>query len=161
LAADYLEQKMTLKLKSVVAGVALSLLSLTSHAGEFNELDGVAIKGYDPVAFFKDNKPVRGKDDLRFEYKGSTFVFASPDNRAAFAADPERYAPQYGGYCAFGTARGYKADIDPSTFTVIDGRLYLNYNAQVQREWNADRARFIHQAAERWPAVIKTQKVFR
>ena len=104
-----------------------------SYAGEFNESNGVAIKGYDPVAFFKESKPVRGKDDLRFEYKGSTFVFANADNRAAFAADPEKYAPQYGGYCAFGTARGYKADIDPATFTVIDGRLYLNYNAQVQK----------------------------
>jgi len=152
---------MTFKFKSVVAGIALSLLSLTAHAGEFNEHDGIAIKGYDPVAFFKDNKPVRGNDDLRFDYKGSTFVFASQENRAAFASDPERYAPQYGGYCAFGTARGYKADIDPSTFTVVDGRLYLNYNAQVQHEWNADRARFIHQADERWPAVVKTKKVFR
>ena len=69
---------MTFKFKSVVAGIALSLLSLTSHAGEFNEHDGVAIKGYDPVAFFKESKPVRGKDDLRFDYKGSTFIFATP-----------------------------------------------------------------------------------
>ena len=123
MTAAYLEQKkMTFKIKSDVAGIALSLLSLTSHAGEFNEHNGVAIKGYDPVAFFKDNKPVRGNDDLRFDYKGSAFVFASQENRAAFAADPERYAPQYGGYCAFGTARGYKADIDPSTFTVVGGR---------------------------------------
>jgi YHS domain-containing protein len=152
---------MTLKLKPAVAGIALTLLSLTSHAGEFNEHSGVAIKGYDPVAFFKQNKPVRGNDDLRFEYKGSTFVFASAENRAAFAADPVKYAPQYGGYCAFGTARGYKADIDPSTFTVVDGRLYLNYNTQVQKEWAGDRARFIGQANERWPTVSKTEKVFR
>lgn len=152
---------MTFKLKSVVAGVALSVTALASIAGVFNESNGVAIKGYDPVAFFKDNKPVRGKNDFRFEYKGSTFVFANADNRAAFAADPEKYAPQYGGYCAFGTARGYKADIDPATFTVIDGRLYLNYNSQVQREWTTDRARFIRQADERWPTVSKTEKVFR
>jgi YHS domain-containing protein len=153
--------EMIVKMKSVVAGVALSVIALATTAGEFNESNGVAIKGHDPVAFFKDNKPVRGKDDLRFEYKGSTFVFANADNRAAFAADPEKYAPQYGGYCAFGTARGYKADIDPATFTVIDGRLYLNYNTQVQREWAADRARFIRQADERWPTVTKTEKVFR
>ena len=152
---------MTFKFKSVVAGIALSLLSLTAHAGEFNDHDGIAIKGYDPVAFFKDNKPVRGNDDLRFDYKGSTFVFASQENRAAFASDPERYAPQYGGYCAFGTARGYKADIDPATFTVIDGRLYLNYNRQVQKDWAADTARFIREADARWPTVRKTEKVFR
>ena len=148
-------------MKSVVAGVALALVALSSNAGEFNESNGVAIKGYDPVAFFKDSNPVRGKDDLRFEYKGSNFVFANAENRAAFATAPEKYAPQYGGYCAFGTARGYKADIDPSTFTVIDGRLYLNYNAQVQREWSADTGRFIRQADERWPTVTKTEKVFR
>lgn len=152
---------MLIKMKSVVAGIALSVIALTSDAGQFNESNGVAIKGYDPVAFFKESKPVRGNDDLWFEYKGSTFVFVNADNRAAFAADPEKYAPQYGGYCAFGTARGYKADIDPATFTVIDGRLYLNYNTQVQREWTADRARFIRQADERWPTVSKTEKVFR
>ncbi len=86
---------------------------------------------------------------------------ASQENRAAFASDPERYAPQYGGYCAFGTARGYKADIDPATFTVIDGRLYLNYNRQVQKDWAADTARFIREADARWPTVRKTEKVFR
>ena len=152
---------MSAKLRSVVAGEALSVMALGSSAGEFNESNGVAIKGYDPVAFFKDNKQVRGKDDLRFEYKGSTFVFANADNRAVFVANPQKYAPQYGGYCAFGTARGYKADIDPSTFTVIDGRLYLNYNAQVQREWAADTGRFVRQADERWPTVSKTEKVYR
>ena len=152
---------MIIRMKSVVAGVALSVIALASSAGEFNESNGVAIKGYDPVAFFKDSKPVRGKDDLRFEYKGSTFVFANAENRAAFAADPAKYAPQYGGYCAFGTARGYKADIDPATFTVIDGRLYLNYNTQVQREWTADSGKFIRQADERWPTVSKTEKVIR
>ena len=145
----------------LVAGIVLSLAAVAGHAGEFNEANGVAIKGYDPVAFFKDNKPVRGKEDLRFEYKGSMFVFASAENRAAFAADPQKYAPQYGGYCAFGTARGYKADIDPAAFTVVDGRLYLNYNTQVQREWAADSGKFIRQADERWPTVSKTEKVFR
>ena len=152
---------MTTKLKSVIAGIALGVIAISSSAGEFNESNGVAIKGYDPVAFFKNSKPVRGKDDFGFDYKGSTFIFANADNRAAFAANPERYAPQYGGYCAFGTARGYKADIDPATFTVVDGRLFLNYNTQVQREWASDRGRFIRQADERWPVVSKTDKVFR
>lgn len=152
---------MTTKARSVVAGILLSMSAFATNAGDFNESGGIAIKGHDPVAFFKDSKPVRGKDDLRFEYKGSTFVFANAENRAAFAANPEKYAPQYGGYCAFGTARGYKADIDPAAFTVVDGRLYLNYNAQVQKEWSADTARFIRQADERWPTVIKTEKVFR
>jgi YHS domain-containing protein len=79
---------MVIRLKSVVAGIALSAVALATTAGEFNESNGVVIKGYDPVAFFKDGKPVRGKDDLRFEYKGSTFVFANAENRAAFADNP-------------------------------------------------------------------------
>ena len=140
---------MITRVKWVVTAIVLSLGTLAAQAGEFNENNGVAIKGYDPVAFFKDSRPVRGKDELRFEYQGSTFVFANAQNRAAFVADPQKFAPQYGGYCAFGTARGYKADIDPAAFTVVDGRLYLNYNAQVQKEWSADSARFIRQADER------------
>lgn len=148
-------------IKSMTAAIVLSLIALAAYGGEFNDLDGVAIKGYDPVAYFSDNKPIRGKNDLRFEYKGSTFLFANAANRAAFAANPEKYVPQYGGYCAFGTSRGYKADIDPSAYTIVDGKLYLNYNTQVKQEWSKDIAGHIRQADRRWPAVAKTEKVHR
>ena len=146
----------------VIAAVLLTLgLLATARAGEFNESNGVAIKGYDPVAYFRENKPVRGNSDFRFDYKGSTFQFANADNRAAFAANPEKFQPQYGGFCAFGTARGYKADIDPASFTVVDGKLYLNYNSQVQQQWLKDTPGFIRQADERWPVVQKSDKVIR
>lgn len=141
--------------------LVISVLAFTARAGEFNESNGVAIKGYDPVAYFRENKAVRGNSDLKFDYKGSTFLFANAENRAAFAANPEKFQPQYGGYCAFGTARGYKADIDPASFTVIDGKLYLNYNSQVQQQWLKDTPGFIRQADERWPAVRNTDKVHR
>lgn len=147
--------------KPIAVLTTLGLLASIAHAGEFNESNGVAIKGYDPVAYIRQNKPVRGHPDLRFDYKGSTFLFTNVDNRAAFAANPEKFQPQYGGYCAFGAASGYKADIDPASFTVVDGKLYLNYNRQVQQQWLKDTPGFIRQADERWPAVQKTDKVHR
>lgn len=141
--------------------LAASVFAVAARAGEFNESNGVAIKGYDPVAYFRENKAVRGSAEQRFDYKGSTFLFANADNRAAFAANPEKFQPQYGGYCAFGTARGYKADIDPANFTVIDGKLYLNYNSQVQSQWSRDATGYIRQADDRWPMVKATDKVHR
>jgi YHS domain-containing protein len=88
-------------------------------AGDFYEKDGVAIKGYDPVAYFTDNKPVKGLPAYKAEYGGSVFHFVSQANRDAFAANPAKYAPQYNGFCAFGTAGGYKAAIDPAAFTIV------------------------------------------
>ena len=125
-------------------------------AGEFNEHDGVAIKGYDPVAYFNMNKPVKGVAEHNFAYKGSNFVFASKENRDAFAAAPEKYAPQYAGYCAYGVAAGgAKVDIDPKAFAVVDGKLYLNVNAAVQKRWSADIPGFIKTADDKWPEVSK------
>jgi YHS domain-containing protein len=129
------------------------------NAGEFFEKEGVAIRGYDPVAYFKDNMPVKGSPAIEATYKGSRFLFASDANRALFVADPDRYAPQFGGYCAFGTARGYKAAIDPAAFTIVDGKLYLNYNPDVQQEWRADVAGFVAKANANWPEVSKQTRV--
>lgn len=128
-------------------------------AGEYFEKDGVAIRGTDPVGYFKDGKPVKGSAEHRFEHKGSVFLFASKANRDAFAAEPDRYAPQYGGYCAFGTSGGNKAAIDPAAFTVRDGKLYLNYNRDVQKQWSADVPGHVAKADRNWPAVSKQTKV--
>jgi YHS domain-containing protein len=143
--------------------IALALLAAASpfaaHAGEFFEKDGLALRGHDPVAYFKENKPVPGRAEHTAQHQGSTFRFASQANRDAFVADPAKYAPQYGGFCAFGTAGGYKAAIDPAAFTVVDGKLYLNYNRDVQKQWSADKAGFIAKADRNWPAVSKQTKV--
>jgi YHS domain-containing protein len=128
-------------------------------AGEFYEREGVAIKGYDPVAYFTEGKPVAGSPEHTFVYKGSTFRFASPANRDAFAADPEKYAPQYGGFCAFGAAGGYKAKIEPDAFTIVDDKLYLNYNDGVQKQWRKDIAGFVAKADAKWPEVSRQTKV--
>lgn len=145
----------------VVLGAGLIALALctAAGAGEFYEKDGAAIKGYDPVAYFTEGKPVPGSPEHVAEHKGSTFRFASKANRDAFVADPAKYAPQYGGFCAFGTAGGYKAKIDPAAFTIVDGKLYLNYDEGVQKKWRKDVPGFVARADEKWPAVSRQTKV--
>jgi YHS domain-containing protein len=128
-------------------------------AGDYFEKDGVAIRGHDPVAYFKDGKPAKGSAEHRFEHKGSVFLFSSKANRDAFAAEPDRYAPQYGGFCAFGMASGYKAAVDPAAFTVASGKLYLNYNRDVQKQWLADVPAFVGKADQQWPVVSRKTKV--
>jgi YHS domain-containing protein len=138
--------------------VAVSMLT-PAWAGEFFEKDGVALRGHDPVAYFSENKPVRGSPEHKAEYQGSTFYFANKTNRDAFVAHPPRYAPQYGGFCAFGMASGYKAATDPAAFSIIDGKLYLNYNRDVQKQWSANRPGFIAKAEKNWPTASKQIKV--
>jgi YHS domain-containing protein len=153
---------MTTRLFRFLLPLALAVASAITSvawAGEYFEKDGVAIRGHDPVAYFKDGTPVKGSAAHRFEHKGSTFHFASKAHRDAFAAEPERYAPQYGGFCAFGTSGGYKAAIDPAAFTVREGKLYLNYNRDVQKQWSADVPGHVTKADRNWPAVSKQTKV--
>jgi len=143
---------------TVAALVACLALAAHAQAGEFYEKDRAAIKGYDAVAYF-EGKPAKGSAEHSAEYKGSRFHFASKANRDAFAANPGRYAPQYGGFCAFGTSGGYKAAIDPAAFTVVDGKLYLNYNRDVQKRWSADIPGYVAKADAKWPEVSRQTKV--
>ena len=145
------------KWQSAITGLfALMLAASDVLAGDFNEQNGVAIKGYDAVAYFTAKAPVKGVAEHNFVYKGSNFVFASKENRDAFAVEPEKYAPQYAGYCAYGVAAGgVKVDIDPNSFSVVDGKLYLNVNPAVQKRWSADVPGFIKTADEKWSEVSK------
>jgi YHS domain-containing protein len=149
-----------LTIATYLSSILITLMLLTpAWAGEYFEKDGVALRGHDPVAYFRENKPVKGSPEHKAEYQGSTFYFASKSNRDAFIADPARYAPQYGGFCAFGMASGYKAATDPAAFSVVDGKLYLNYNRDIQKQWSADRPGFIAKAEKNWPAASKQTKV--
>lgn len=146
--------------------LAATLLILSAgagnaFAGELNEQNGVAIKGYDPVSYVIDGKAEKGLEKFSAPHRGVSFRFVSAAHRDAFLAAPDKYAPQYGGFCAYGTAQGYKADIDPQAFTVIDGKLYLNYNQAVVGEWRKDTAGHIKKADAEWPAVAKQEKVHR
>lgn len=115
----------------------------------------VAIKGYDPVAYFEDGKPVKGSSDHKFEWQGAVWQFASASHRDAFAAEPERYAPQYGGYCAYAVSQGSTANIDPEAWKIVDDKLYLNYSPSVQKKWLADMEHFIELADENWPKLLQ------
>lgn len=111
---------------------------------------GKAIQGYDPVAYFTDSKPVKGDSTIWYSYEGATWQFASKDHLDKFKANPAAYAPQYGGYCAFGTSKGYKASTQPDAWTIVDGKLYLNYNTNVRIEWAKDQAAYIQKADANW-----------
>ncbi len=145
--------------KALIVTLTLFGLATSAVAGEFYEKDGVAIRGYDPVAYFTDQKPVQGSQSFTSEYQGSLFRFASAAHRDAFAAHPEKFAPQYGGFCAFGTALGYKAAVDPEAFTIVGDRLYLNYSLKVRAKWQEDIPGHIRKADHNWPDVQKTTKV--
>jgi YHS domain-containing protein len=131
------------------------LLALAFSVQAQNNVDssGLALKGYDPVAYFSEGKPVPGKPEFTARHEGATYRFASAANRDAFAAAPGKYAPQYGGYCAFGMASGYKAPIEPDAWTIVEGKLYLNYNQSVRSRWSADIPGFIRKAEANWPSV--------
>ncbi len=117
-------------------------------------LSSTAAGGYDPVAYFSEGKPVQGKRDITFAWKGATWRFASEKNRELFKARPEAYAPQYGGYCAWAVSRGYTAKGDPRYWRVVDGKLYLNYDAGVQKDWENDIPGNIAKSDKNWPSVL-------
>src|SRR5690349_3435689 len=117
-----------------------------------------AIRGYDPVAYFTENKPVKGKAEFTAEWKDQKWYFSSAKNKTVFMASPESYAPQYGGFCAFAMARGYKATSDPSAFTIVNNKLYLTFSRTVQEEWNKQRQHFIGRADQNWPTVKSKEK---
>ena len=119
-------------------------------ADEVFVADSVAIRGYDPVAYFTEGAPVKGEPQFRHEWNGVEWQFASRENLERFKADPERFAPQFGGFCAFGMSRGYKVGIDPAAFTVRDGKLYLNYSLPVQATWLKDTDAYIDKAEVNW-----------
>ncbi|MGQ0798624.1 MAG: YHS domain-containing (seleno)protein [Pseudomarimonas sp.] len=112
--------------------------------------DEGAIRGYDPVAYHHEGKPVLGSAAFVHTWSGASWRFASAANRDAFAATPERFAPQYGGYCAYGTSQGYKVSTQPEAFAIVDGKLYLNYNKPVQTTWNKDQPGYIRVANDNW-----------
>lgn len=117
--------------------------------------DGIAIRGYDPVAFFEESRPVEGETDYSYEWKGATWLFSSAENLEAFKADPEKYAPQFGGYCAYGASdgEGHKAPTETDTWSIIDDKLYFNYNLKVKERWEENREERIQDANENWPKI--------
>ncbi len=142
---------------AIVAGLGIGALAAPVAAADgFVNVDesGAAIQGYDPVAYFTAGAPTRGSAEHAAEWQGAVWHFASAANRDAFVASPEAYAPQYGGWCAFGATQGYAADTDPANaWTVRDGKLYLNWDAAVKQEWSQDIPGNLAKSEANWPAI--------
>lgn len=116
---------------------------------------GVALKGYDPTAYFQQSKPVKGSAEFTYEWSGALWHFESAQSRDLFKANPDKYAPQYGGYCSWAVSNNYTADVDPDAWKIIDGKLYLNYSKSVQRKWEPEAAKRVVDADRNWPGLHK------
>lgn len=141
------------------SGVFLvTCLTVSAQQSEVFVKDNAAISGYGAVAYFKEGKPVKGSTDFVVTYRGATWLFANKANADLFKATPEKYEPQYGGYCAYGCSQGHKAKTSPDAWTIVNGKLYLNYNTDVKAMWSKDQQGYIKKADANWPKV-KEEKI--
>lgn len=138
----------------ILAVLSSSIFSYAQHAEVFSTKAG-AINGYDAVSYFTDSKPVKGSPEFTVQWVGATWHFSSKKNMELFKASPSAYIPQYGGYCAYGTSYGAKAPTMPDAWTIVNGKLYLNYNTGVQKTWSKDRDSLIIKADKNWETVKK------
>lgn len=152
-----------MKLRTLLAAAGLALMPAlavapAAHADKAPVYTGLfsnlAVEGYDPVAYFTEGRPVKGERQFSTEYNGAEFRFSSQANLDLFLADPAKYAPQYGGYCAWAVSQGYTAKGDAQHWHIEDGKLYLNYNKSVQETWEEDIPGFISMADANWPNVL-------
>ena len=147
--------KRTLK-SSIAAIVMTASLATTAFAAGFDvnaTSTDLALRGVDPVSYFTAGEPLQGEVNITAEHNGAIYRFTSEETKALFEADPERYAPAYGGYCAFGLANGYKFDGDPDVWRIVDDRLYLNLSADVAEIWQKDIPGYIETAENLWTDV--------
>jgi len=129
--------------------------SQTEVVAALNLQHGVALRGYDPVAYVTEAKPIAGNPAISYQWQGATWLFATQKHREAFKADPARYAPQFGGYCAFAVAQGTTADGDPHQWAIVDGKLYVNNNAIAKKLWDQNRPANIAAGDRNWPLIPK------
>lgn len=146
-------------LKAALAAAGLLLAVAADASARSPEiytgiLSSTAAGGYDAVAYFTEGRPVEGRREFTHSWRGATWRFANEKNRDLFKASPETYAPQYGGHCAWAVSQGYTAKGDPRHWKIVNGRLYLNYNAGVHRTWEKDASRLIASGDRNWPAVL-------
>ncbi len=156
---------LTLLISSVV--LALSLSASAMAAERINTLErkgffgykpnGIALRGYDTVAYFTLSKPVEGKDQFATEWSGATWKFSSQEHLDLFVAEPEKYAPQYGGYCAYGIVQEALVKIEPDLWTIVDDKLYLNYNEKLNNQWKEDIPGYIKAADALFEKLLKEQ----
>jgi YHS domain-containing protein len=147
------------KVKKTISITVLVLAAFVSNlpAGEPVNVDsnGVAIQGYDPVAYFTDNRPVKGKPELVATYNGATYYFASTEHKTQFEKEPGKYAPRFGGFCAFGVSHGAIAPSSVDAFQIIDGQLVLQNNKDILKRWQEDSKGNLKKAEVNWPQLVQ------
>ena len=143
-------------MKSAFAGILAWLFVTFAFAGQpstFATSDG-AIRGYDPVAYFIMGEPTPGKSRYATKWQDAIYRFSSADNLALFKSDPQRYAPQYGGYCAYAMSKGAIATTDPEAWSIVNGKLYLNFSPAVKKRWSKDVPGHVRAANKNWPGAL-------
>ena len=144
-------------IRTGLAGIVLSTTLFASALAAGVDVNatttGLAMRGYDPVAYFIVGAPTRGNWKISAEHNGATYRFASEENKQKFLADPAAYVPAFGGYCAFGTAMGFKFDGDPNVWKIVDNKLYLNLSKPIQTRWEGDLSNFIKSAKTNWVKI--------
>jgi YHS domain-containing protein len=153
---SYSLASVTILVGALVAGLASSAGSVESPVAPVNATDRIGIKGYDPVAYFTEGQPIDGSDHYTFQWKDITYRFVSAENLQRFKPDPEKYLPQYGGYCAYAMSINRIADISPTDWTIFEGKLYLNNNFFSQRLWSLNKSSRVESADENWAVFPKT-----
>ena len=139
----------------LAAAMPVSTAAFAAPAPEVSvEAENLAVRGYDVTAYFTQGRPVRGSVAHQLQYKGVNWRFASADNLERFKADPAAFEPQFGGYCAWAVSQGYVAPGDPEQWKIVDGKLYLNFNARAKELWEADQAEAIKRGHANWPGVL-------
>jgi YHS domain-containing protein len=116
-------------------------------------ITGLALRGYDPVAYFTDGKPIPGDYRITARYNEATYRFASQEHKILFETDPVKYLPQYGGFCAFGASQGVKVDGDPAVWKIVDDKLYLNLAPPVYDRWSENIPGYVKSANDNWPSL--------
>ena len=150
-----------INVNTVAVAFIVAIFSLTyvqkasAESLYYSSFFGTAVEGYDVVAYFTDGKPMEGSKDHKVKWKGVDWYFASDEHKKLFESDPEKYAPQYGGYCAWAVSQGYTASTVPEAWRIVDGKLYLNYSKGVQKTWEENIPGNITQANKNWPGIAK------
>ena len=145
-----------LSIAMAIVSLAAGMAGASGNTHHVNvDVNGYSINQYDPVAYFTEGRPVRGNSEIFAEYKGAKYAFASKDNRRRFLDSPDKYVPQYGGYCAYGVTHGGKSDVDPEVWEIVDGKLYLMLSGGTMSVWQKKKQDYITIADKAWQSIIR------
>ena len=144
-----------MKNKTVLIAFFISF-SLYSFSQSVFTKNDKAIRGYDAVAYFTKGEAIKGSEDYSSDWNGATWYFSSLNHKELFDKDPNQYAPQYGGYCAWAVSQNYTYVSDPKAWKIVDDKLYLNYSFKVQKDWEADQSALIKVGDKNWPQLLKS-----